>query len=81
MRHISSHHLEQMLRIAFNIDKNNHCPTCGWKMASVGKHSPECPPNSITIEMECENCRERFRPFSGFRAIMTNNMKVVLECY
>ena len=81
MRHISSYHLEELLRIAFDIDKHNHCPSCSSRMRSVGFHSAGCPPTSITIEMECLACRQRYRPFAGYRAIMKNNVNVELEIF
>lgn len=80
-RHISSHHLEQLLRTAFDIGRDNQCPYCGTRMVSTGQHSPECPPNRITLEVECPQCRSMYPSSYGFRAIMTNHLKVVLEAY
>lgn len=79
--YISSFHLEQLLRIAFSIGPDNECPLCGTKMVTVGKSSPECPPSSITLTMECHPCKQRFASFYAYQAIMTNNIKVVLERY
>jgi tRNA(Ile2) C34 agmatinyltransferase TiaS len=79
--HISTYHLEQLLRTAFDIDKDNHCPLCGTQMVSVGQGSPECPPNSITLTMECPTCKRRHASWYAYQAIMTNQIKVVLECY
>lgn len=78
---MSSHHLETMLRIAFGVGEDNQCPQCGTEMVSVGQASPECPPSSITITMECPRCKDRHASLHTYQAIMTNQMKVVLECY
>jgi hypothetical protein len=80
-RHISAHHLEQLLRTAFDIGPDNQCPKCGDRMVSIGVHTADCPPSSITITMECPACKKHYESFYGYRATMTNNIKVELEFF